>query len=175
MHGDGDGEADRERDQAVGFDRRRTEKHAAAQAGGFGQHQRLWPPQHDHELLDDGERSNGYQDLAERRAIDLTNDDAFEDKTERAARGGGRHECYKQRDEIECQREFGGPACKRPQHRDRDVSADSDKSRMREVEHIHEAEDQRQPGSYQEQHDAHGEAGDCQRHPWPDAHRRQSR
>ena len=77
---------DEERQQAVGLDGRRAEKHAAAEAGGFWQRRSHRSPNHDDQLLDDGEGSDGYQDLMQRRAIDLTNDDAFEDKAERAAR-----------------------------------------------------------------------------------------
>ena len=68
------------------------------------------------QLLDHGKRADGDQDLSQRRAVDLADDDALEHEAERAARGRGGDERHQQRGEIERQRRVGGPAAKRPQH-----------------------------------------------------------
>jgi hypothetical protein len=83
---------------------------------GLGSGYRFRSPYDDHQLLDHGERADGDQNLAQRRAVDLADDDALEHVAERAARGGGGSERHQQRGKIECQRRVGGPAGKRPQH-----------------------------------------------------------
>jgi hypothetical protein len=124
-------------------------------------------------LLDHGQRADRDQDLPQRRAVDLADDHALEHETERAARDRGRDQRNEQRGDIERKRSLVGPAGERDKHGDGDVGADGHESGVREIQHIHQAEDQRQPGRHHEQHDPHGEAGDGQRQPGPGSDRRQ--
>ena len=45
------------------------------------------------------------------------------------------------------------------------IGADRDEGAVAEIEHVHQAEHQRQAGRHDEDHHAHGEARDRQRHP----------
>jgi len=52
----------------------------------------------------------------------------------------------------------------------REIGAEGDEAAMREIEHVHQAEDEGEPGRHQEQHHSHGDAGDGQGDPAAAAH-----
>ena len=96
-------------------------------------------------------------------AIDRDDQHPLEHEAEGAAdehRGerGEQHDA-----EIGPQRVGCRPGRQRRQHQRGDIGAERDEGAMAEIEHVHQAEHQRQPGGHGEDHHAHREAGDGER------------
>ncbi len=89
----------------------------------------------------------------------------LEGEAERAADHGGCQQRRAEGQQVEGQAVGGDQAGDCTEHADGQVRAERDEAGMGEVQHVHQAEDQGQAGCHQEQHHAHGQAGERQRHP----------
>ena len=125
----------------------------------------LRPPQRIQRLFGDDQSAGRHQDLLEVLAIDRQDQHPLDHQSQRA---GHRHrqDSGRCQDGEICQQRFGlYPRRQRQQHQGGDIGADRDEGAVAEIEHVHQAEHQRQSGSHDENHHSHGEACDRQRHP----------
>ena len=157
--------ADQHRQQAVFRDRDVADDERAAQRCRQRQRNDLRPPQRVQRLFGDDQSAGRHQDLLEVLAVDREDQHPLDDQPERA---GDRHRQQRGRRQHRqiCQQRVGLHASRqRQQHQGCDIGADRNEGAVAEIEHVHQAEHQRQPGRHDEDHHAHGEARHRQRHP----------
>src|SRR5258706_281235 len=123
---------------------------------GARQRQEVRHPQDVDELLGDDHAAGRDQDLLQVLAVDRLDDDALEEKPEQA---GDQHRAQQRR------RERGEAGAGDLHQRGGDIGAHRDEQAVREVHHIHQAEDQREPRSHDEDQQPHGEPRDRERDP----------
>ena len=116
-------------------------------------------------LLGDDHATHGNQDLLQVLAVDRRDHHALEGKAEQSCDADRERDCGDYGGEIEPHRIRLHPSGERDEHQRRHVGADRDEGAMPEVEHVHQAEDEREAGSHHEDHHAHREPRNRQRHP----------
>ena len=122
-------------------------------------------PDHVDQLLEHDQPAHGDEDLLQVVAVHRADEHALEEPAEQSGeRDGGQHR-------GDHRREVGGEAAgsicaaHAREHGGRAVGADRDEDAVREVHHVHQAEDQRQARGHHEDHHPHREAGDGERDP----------
>ncbi len=96
-------------------------------------------------------------------AVDRLDDQPLEHEAERAADERRSDRGEEEDGEIEQNGIGARPARERQQHQSRDIGAERDEGAVAEIEHVHHAEDQRQPRGHGEDHHAHRESRRGQR------------
>ncbi|MGY3388581.1 hypothetical protein ACVWW6_001172 [Bradyrhizobium sp. USDA 3311] len=135
------------------------------QRGGQRHRDDLRPPQRIERLLGDDQAAGRHQDLLQMLAVDRQDQHALDDQAERAGHRHRQQRSRRQHREVHPERIGLNGRRKRCQHQGCDIGADGDEGAMTEIEHVHQAEHQRQPGGHDEDHHAHGEARGGQRQP----------
>ncbi|MGY4449388.1 hypothetical protein ACVWZR_004048 [Bradyrhizobium sp. i1.3.1] len=142
-----------------------AEDEGASQRGRQGCRDDLRSPQRIERLLGDDQAARRHQDLLQVLAVDGQDQHALDDQAERAGHRHRQQRCRRQHREVRPQRIRLHRGRERRQHEGCHIGADGDEGAVAEIEHVHQAEHQRQPRSHDEDHHAHGETRGGQRQP----------
>ena len=160
-----DDQPDRHRHQAQLVDGRLADDDRAAQRLGRRQRDLRRPPDDLDQLLADDRAAERDQDLLQVLAVDRPDDDALEAEAEGAGDEHRRQRGDEDGAEVEAHARRAGPAAEADEDAGRDVGAERDEEAVAEVQHVHQAEDERQPRGGDEDDHSHRQAGDGQREP----------
>jgi hypothetical protein len=105
------------------------------------------------------------QDLLQVLAVDRAHDHPLEGEADRTGHRHGHQHRDADRNEIQRDRIGGGERRHRCEHRHGHEGAERDEQAVAEVQHVHQPEDQREPGSDDEDDHAHREARNGERRP----------